>query len=254
MTVKFTAHNIRLDDGTETRPEVGHTIESHGWFLAAQRIINAVFPGDKSKIRLADLGCLEGAFAVEFARLGMNVLGVEVRESNFAACEYVKSKINLPKLQFARDDAWNIAKHGTFDVMFCSGLLYHLDKPKAFLKLLSSVTTKLLILHTHFSTPAEPNKKFGLSDMVENEGLQGRWFTEFPTDKEYQNREDLKWASWDNHRSFWIRREELLQTIQDVGFNAVLEQYDWLGADIAEAMTTGYHHTDTRGLFIGIKS
>ena len=36
-------------------------------------------------------------------------------------------------------------------MVFCCGLLYHLDKPKEFLDTLSAVTTKLLILQTHFS-------------------------------------------------------------------------------------------------------
>ena len=41
----------------------------------------------------------------------------------------------------------------------------------------------------------------------------------------------------DNRRSFWIQREYLLQTIQEVGFDHVLEQYDALGENIVVAMT-----------------
>ena len=84
--------------------------------------------------------------------MGFQVLGIEVREANIAACNYVKANTNLPNLEFIKDDARNIAKYGVFDVVFCSGLLYHLDKPKEFLNTLSAVTTKLLILQTHFST------------------------------------------------------------------------------------------------------
>jgi len=69
-----------------------------------------VFPGDKSDLRLADLGCLEGGFAVEFARMGFQVLGVEVREANIPACKYVKANTNLPNLEFIKDDARSIAK------------------------------------------------------------------------------------------------------------------------------------------------
>src|SRR5260370_33262590 len=67
------------------------------------------------------------------------------------ACRYVQSKVNLPNLEFVRDDVWNIAAHGTFDAVFCCGLFYHLDKPREFLDLLSRVTKRLLILQTHFS-------------------------------------------------------------------------------------------------------
>ena len=71
QAVEFTAHNVRLDDGTLTKPDEACSIEAHPWFVSAQRILQAVFPGTLANVRLADLGCLEGGFAVEFARLGM---------------------------------------------------------------------------------------------------------------------------------------------------------------------------------------
>ena len=107
--------------------------------ISAKRIIETVFPGDKQNLRLADISCLEGGYAVEFARMGLDVLGVEVRDSNIAACNYVKSETDLPNLKFVKDNALNIANHGSFDVVFCCGLLYHLDNPKEFLEILSSL-------------------------------------------------------------------------------------------------------------------
>jgi 2-polyprenyl-3-methyl-5-hydroxy-6-metoxy-1,4-benzoquinol methylase len=134
MTVEFTAHNIRLDDGTFTNPDAADSMEAYPWFVSARRILETVFPGDKKHLRLADLGCLEGGYAVEFARMGFQVLGIEVRDANIAACNYVKSRTSLPNLVFAKDDAWNIGNHGMFDVVFCCGLLYHLDRPRNSLK------------------------------------------------------------------------------------------------------------------------
>ncbi len=276
MAVEFTSHNIRLDDGTLTLPDAGCPIEAHPLVISTRRILETVFPGDKSRLRLADLGCLEGGFAVEFARLGFQVLGIEVREANIAACNYVKSRTNLPHLEFVKDNALNIAKYGSFDAVFCSGLLYHLDKPKLFLETLSGVTKKLLILQTHFATkdfngrvllPTSIRKllaglgrndrqidRFYLSRLCRNEGLKGRWFTEFYTSRSFRKREASKWASWDNRRSFWIQREHLLQAIKDAGFDLVLEQFDNLGPDIAANLIRGPYHLDSRGTFIGIKA
>ncbi len=257
MGVEFSAHNIRLDDGTLTKPDVGHSMNTYPWFLSARRIIETVFPGNKRHLRLVDLGCLEGGYAVEFARMGFQVLGIDVREANIAACNYVKSETNLPNLEFVKDNVLNIAKYGVFDVVFCCGLLYHIDKPKLFLEKLSAVTTKLVIIQTHFSTMEEKNyqnDKFHLSQLSENEGLTGRWFTEFRTDKSFNKREASKWASWDNRQSFWIQREYLLQAILDVGYDLVMEQYDNLGPNIAESMLRGYYHIGNRGTFIGIKT
>jgi hypothetical protein len=275
--VSFTAHNIRLDDGTYTKPEAGPSMECHPWFLAAKRIIDATFPGDKRALRLADLGCLEGGYTVEFARLGLQAFGLDVRESNIEACRYVQSRVNLPNLQFARDDVWNTAKYGAFDITFCCGLFYHVDKPRELLRLLSNVTQRLLILQTHFSQAEDspslihprrlrralsrvmPLKNTGttthkLSYLAKNEGLPGRWFPEFRSDRAFKDRENRRWASWDNRSSFWIQREYLLQALRDAGFDLVMEQFDALGKDIAFQMTRGQYRASGRSTFIGIKT
>jgi len=274
--VEFTAHNIRLDDGTFTKSDSTHSMVDSPWFISARGILETVFPGDKSQFRLADVGCLEGGYAVEFARLGFRVLGIEVRESNIAACNYAKSKTDLPNLEFVQDNALNIADHGAFDAVFCCGLFYHLDRPKQYLETLSAVTSKLLILQTHFSTISHNDNRFRLPTSVrqltdrllrkpepakfilsapsEHEGLPGRWFTEFPDERSFGNRETAKWASWDNRRSFWIQREYLLQAIRDVGFDLVMEEYDNLGPDIAQYLLGGAYQANLRGTFIGIKT
>lgn len=273
---EFTAHNIRLDDGTFTKSDSTDSIAEHPWFVSARGVLDTVFPGDKSNYRVADVGCLEGGYAVEFARMGFQVLGIEVRESNVAACNFVKSKTDLPQLEFVQDNAMNLARYGVFDAVFCCGLLYHLDRPKEFLETVSSATGKLLILQTHFSFISGNDRrfrlptrvrwfadrilrrpvptKFVLSSPSENEGLPGRWYTEFANQRSFSQRETAKWASWDNHRSFWIQREQLLQTIQDVGFDLVMEEYDNLKPSIAENLLGGSYESDLRGTFIGIKT
>jgi hypothetical protein len=246
------------------------------YFKSARGILENMFPGDKSQLRLADIGCLEGGYAVEFARMGFQVLGIDVRELNIAACNYVKSKTDLPNLEFVQDNALNIAEYGVFDAVFCCGLLYHLDEPRKYLETLSSVTSKLLILQTQFSLISPVDAKlrlptrvrwvydrlvrkpapthFTLSAPSEHEGLAGRWYTEFGSARSFNNRDTAKWSSWDNRRSFWIEREHLLGAIQGVGFDVVLEQYDHLEPNIAESFAGGSYHANLRGMFIGIKS
>jgi 2-polyprenyl-3-methyl-5-hydroxy-6-metoxy-1,4-benzoquinol methylase len=277
MAVSFTSHNIRLDDGSFTKPDAGYSMDVHPWFLAAKRLLDATFPGDKTQLRIADLGCLEGGYTVEFARLGLKALGLDVREANIEACRYVQSKVHLPNLEFVRDDVWNIAAHGSFDATFCCGLFYHLDKPREFLELLSKVTKRLLILQTHFSEAKDspswiqprrlrravgkllPLKNTGttthkLSLLTKNEGLPGRWLPEFRSKRAFLDRENRRWASWNNKQSFWIQREYLIQAIRDAGFDLVLEQFDSLAPHIAFEMTEGSYRTSSRSTFIGIKT
>ncbi len=274
--VEFTAHNIRLDDGTYTIPDSPHSMVDLSWFISARGVLDTVFPGDKSQFRVADVGCLEGGYAVEFARMGFQVLGIEVRDQNIAACNYVKSKVDLPNLEFVQDNALNIADYGEFDAVFCCGLFYHLEHPRAYLDTLSEVTKKLLILQTNFALISRTEKllriptgvrfladkvlrkseptKFVLSAPTVNEGLPGRWFTEFPTKRSFINRESNRWASWDNRKSFWVQREYLLQAIKDVGFDLVMEEYDNLKPSIAESLLGGRYAANLRGTFLGIKT
>jgi len=268
---EFTMHNIRLDDGAQTKPGAV-SMEAHPVFVATRKLLLTAFPGDKSALRIADLGCLEGGFAVEFARMGFQVLGLEVRESNLEACRYAQARVKLPNLAFVKDDAWNLAAHGAFDIVFCNGLLYHLDRPREFLGLLSAAARRCLVLNTHFAVaadaaerlpyrvqrwlglPVSGRQKFNLSEETEHEGLPGRWFPEFATEQQFSDREALRWAAWDNRRSFWIQREYLIGALYEAGFDFVAEQFDILAPDIAQSMTRGYYRTDCRGMFVALKT
>src|SRR5216684_1102789 len=166
--MSFSSHNILLDDGSETKPD-SIRMTLHARFLAAKRCLNALYPNGFSGLRIVDLACLEGGFTVEFARMGFSeVLGIEIRRSNFANCLLVKNRVSLPNLTFVNDDVWNLGKYGTFDAIYRGGILYHLDAPKRFLSLMSGLVRKVVIIDTHFSTVTEI-ADHSLSPMSENE-------------------------------------------------------------------------------------
>lgn len=257
MDAPFTAHNIRLDDGATTMSDALTTMDAYPVTGSTRRLFDLVFPGDRNGLRVADLGCLEGGFSVELARMGFEVLGVDVRETNIAACEFVRARVDLPRLSFARDDVWNIAKYGPFDAVFCSGLLYHLDRPRAFVKLLGEVARKAVVLQTHFATLDDPragDAGWGLSEAAEHEGAPGRWYAEFHDEAAFAARERNRWASWDNRRSFWPTREYLFQFLYEAGFDLVFEQMDGYGPDVGATTSGSAHRRSNRGTFVGVRS
>jgi SAM-dependent methyltransferase len=215
----FTAHNIRLDDGSLTRPDQPWQMEDLPLAKFTKRFLRILFPDGVVGRRIVDLGCLEGGYTVELARAGFDALGIEVRESNFENCQRVKAGTNLPNLTFACDDVQNLAKYGTFDAIFCSGILYHLDQPRKFVDLMAQVCRRVVIIDTHIAD-TQPNGKFALSQVTENEGWTGRWFDEF---KEESLRHEDKWSSWSNPKSFWPMKRDLMQGLQQVGFTMVME-------------------------------
>ncbi|GJE15208.1 class I SAM-dependent methyltransferase [Methylobacterium longum] len=250
--MSFTAHNIRLADGTETWPEAGWLIADSPWTKAALRSLR-LFYGDRLAGRtIVDLGCLEGGYTVEFARAGMRAVGVEVRRSNYENCLIVRERAGTNGLDFVNDDVWNLADHGTFEAAFCCGLLYHLDKPVEFIRLMSRHVRDVLILHTHFATDRDETM-FNLSPLTENEGLPGRWMHEHDLD-DTEKLEEHKWTSWSNKRSFWLTKSALIQTLKDCDFNIIYEQYDMLGDDIRTSMESGYYHQHDRSMFVAIRA
>ncbi len=249
----FTAHNIRLDNGTYTIPDNPTLLEQWPGFTSVSRILDLTFPSQKERVRIADLGCLEGGYSVGFARKGFEAVGIEVRDQNFQCCTYVKEHLSLPNLQFVQDNVLNFSRYGRFDAVFCCGLLYHLDQPKAFLEQVAAQTKTLLILDTHFAIESDQVKpQYVLSPMTSHESLRGRWYGEFHDTASVEERQSLRWASFHNSKSFWLQREALLGLLYDLGFKTVFEQFDQHAPTIAKVLTESYDYS-LRGRFIGIR-
>ncbi len=271
--MEFTAHNILLNDGSRTLGANEPLLSDGEQCKAILRTINQHFPEkDRSAIRVVDLGCLEGGYTVAFARAGYQALGIEARETNVAKCRQVADQLNLPNLKFVQDDVKNLADHGSFDVVFCCGLLYHLDNPQEFLDLVGTLTERMLIVHTHYAREHDPlydnklyqlkNKiqgkiadassnrvDYGLSKLATHEGNQGRWFYEYSEEDERAFVEKELWRSYSNTRSFWPCKKDLLQIMRTSGFELVYEQYDFLD----NIKHSDYIDRHDRSLFVGIK-
>jgi SAM-dependent methyltransferase len=251
----FSQQNIVLPDGTETLP--GETeMAKTPWMAAYLRSLAFVFRDrtDRSQLKVADIGCLEGVLTAEFAKAGYDATGIEIRSINLARCQYVAEKLGLANLHFEQEDARNIAAHEPFDAVFCSGLLYHLDRPVAFLHDVAKVTRRALILETHFATGRRsPNwrlyRPWLFSRMVTNEGVRGRWFREYAKNSSQERIETSLWSSWGNPRSFWIEKRHLVQSLRDAGFSTVYEQYDFLDNNL----TDPFIQERNRTLFVALK-
>jgi SAM-dependent methyltransferase len=217
----FTAHNIGLDDGTWTLPGTEPTA-GNAVCQAALRLLREHVPGEPAQLRVADLGALEAGYAVAFARAGYQAVAVEARPRNMETCRYVASRVSCG-IELICDDARNLPSWGEFDAVFCCGLLYHLDRPAEFLRMLGTVTRRLLILQTHYS----------LHPDAENEGLPGHWYDEGT---------ESAWSAWGNQRSFWLTEDALLGAIADAGFNRAAREPDGV-----------LHDAPDRAMFSGVK-
>jgi 2-polyprenyl-3-methyl-5-hydroxy-6-metoxy-1,4-benzoquinol methylase len=100
-----------------------------------------------------DVGCGIGQLACFFVERGCKVVCVDGREQNIAALrsrfpELVGHLINV--------ETSPLSQFGMFDIVFCYGLLYHLENPIAALRNMASVCKGLMLLETMICDHALP--------------------------------------------------------------------------------------------------
>ena len=212
----WTSHDIQLAEGLSTRPG-GADLDR---LRRCLQIATDVLRRPLAELRVLDLGALEGQYAVEFAAQGATAVAIEGREANIEKARVAQEALELDRLELLHDDVRSLSpdRHGTFDVVLCIGLLYHLDADDVFrfLGQLAAVCEGVLILDTHV---ALRGPSVHVHDGHEYRGLR---FAEHDPRASATQRARSVWASLDNPESFWPTRASLLTALMRAGFSSVL--------------------------------
>lgn len=212
------SNDIPLPFGLWTR---GNLHIPHTRLKRILQIANDLSIKPLSESRVLDLGCLDGIFSIEFAQHGAHTLGVEVRESNIQKAIFCKNAYGLDNLEFLKEDVRNLSvdRHGKFDVIICSGILYHLPAADAIgvMNQMFQMTNRIVIIDTQISFEPE--------EMVLHNGEEfwGRTYREHADDATPEEKEKNIWGSADNTTSFWFTRPSLINLLSKVGFSSVYE-------------------------------
>lgn len=226
----WSADNIRLADNLYTlavprRNEPGKPYTGHeGVDPRVRRFVQVVADlsgRPLSALRVLDLGPLEGAFAIEFALHGAEVLAIEGREANLAKIRFVQEVLDLKNLTLVHDDIRNLHpdRHGHFDVVLCSGVLYHLDAPSLapFLGRVAEVCRRFALVDTHVSPVAAE------SYVADGHTFWGQTVVEHDSGLTEEERLARPWMALDNVTSFHLTRRSLYNLLRHAGFTSVLE-------------------------------
>ena len=220
----WTAHNIDLGDGVWTIGPglVGASEKNLVRVLTTIAGLTAgpsarpagsrergAAPNPFADLRVLDLACLEGLYAVELARRGAHVVAVEAREPHVEKVRFARDALGLEdRLEVVHGDVRDAtaAKLGSFDVVLCLGILYHLEAGDALalLRAVGEMATRGAIVETQVA----------LSAQTTHDGHAGLVYEE-PSDE--------PWASVGNATSFWFTRPSLLNALADAGFTSVSE-------------------------------
>jgi tRNA (mo5U34)-methyltransferase len=138
-------HQIELAPGVVT-PGVNHS---------AAALDALALPRDLAGLRVLDIGTRDGFFAFECERRGADVVAVDaapIGETGFA----VARRRLGSRVHYQQRSLWDLSRatDGTFDVVLCLGLLYHLRDPLAALDLVRSLCRGTLYLETAVLSPS----------------------------------------------------------------------------------------------------
>ena len=216
--MKWIAHQIRLADSSST---MGHQEGHSERVLRHIQLAADVLAKPLPQVRTLDLACLEGGFTFELAMQGAQAVGLEGRKENVDKCEAVKSQIGLSNCSFLQDDVRNLSKHehGSFDVVLCLGILYHLTASDGveLLRRMHDVCQRAVIIDTHVALFGEEQVAVG------PELFSGRSYCEFPPNTPPEGKQAALGSSLDNESSFWMTEESLCRCLRVAGFTSVMK-------------------------------
>ena len=173
------------------------------------------------ELRILDLGCGEGVYAIEAGLHGAEVLAIDARTERMNQGAAVAARHGLDGVTFSQEDARavGIDIHGEFDVVYCLGLLYHLDSPDVFelLGRIHALCRELLVIDTLIATEPELELEYG------GRRYEGARIREHEADDSADVRRARLLRSIDNEFAFRFTRPALVRALGDTGFTTVLE-------------------------------
>ena len=210
-------HRIRVERGFRrhapwtTRFTVdGRTYGGDVDFTGDVRIaeFRAAFPDARTVL---DLGALEGAHAIDLATTADRVVAVEGRHANVERARFAIDALGVHNVEVVHADVEvaGPAAFGTFDAVFCSALLYHLQRPAALLDRLRDASPNVY-LWTHVAAP--PGR-----DTHRIDGIRGEWRAE-PEDHGDPAGDPTVGL---NPRSFWPTLDAGVERLRTHGYDDV---------------------------------
>ena len=215
----WTDHNIQLSENVFT---IDKTVVSEKLRRVVQ-VVSDLSVKPLSQIRVLDLACLEGQYAVEFARHGAQAVAIEGRQANFEKANFARRMLNLDNLELILGDVRDLGRHtsGRFDVVLCLGILYHLDTPDvfSFIETIAQICSRLAVFDTYVSVSRKQ------SYLYKDQRYWGRNVEEHTSNESVEDKQAKLWSSIDNTKSVWLTKPTLINLLSRFGFTSVYECY-----------------------------
>jgi hypothetical protein len=151
----------QLDGGVVT-PVLGPELpDIHRTRLALMEgAVRAALSAAGPNATVIDLACNEGWFSHRVLEWGASrVLGIDIRPQLIRRAELVRAHFEIPPERFELRCAdvfdLNVSELGTFDVVLCLGLIYHLENPIGAMRLARALTRGVCVIESQLTRQEE---------------------------------------------------------------------------------------------------
>jgi len=181
--------------------------------MAAQHL--GFVPNSLHGMSVLELGPLEGAHTYQLSRLGADsVLSIEANVEAYLKCLVVKEILQIARCRFMLGDCLEFLQQTDrrFDLVFCSGILYHMENPYELIKAISQCTDRVF-LWTHYyddQLPASPQR---IPKKVHCDNLEFVFY-----ELDYGDRTYGKFWGGVKGTASWLKKEDIARCFERFGF------------------------------------
>jgi len=169
---------------------------------------------------ILELGPLEGAHSYQLEQLGAaSIVGIETNVDAFLKCLIIKEILNLNRSHFMFGDALEFLTktEDRFDIVFCSGILYHMRDPVTVIKAICNVTNKSFVW-THYYNDERGNVEGRRTQrQVSIYGFDATYY-----ELEYSNRENNAFLGGNDDLRAWMTRDDILACFKYFGLDQII--------------------------------
>jgi hypothetical protein len=173
--------------------------------------------GRLDEMTVLELGPLEGHHTYQLERLGAkHILAIESNVEAFLKCLIIKEIFSLRVANFMLGDCVEYLNttSDTYDIVMCSGLLYHMSDPIGVIRQIARVTGKCFVW-THYY---DQNHCPGPAREI-------RTYPQYPNVKmhvlTYDNMADGRFWGGNKPTSAWLYRDDILTAFREAGFTSL---------------------------------
>jgi hypothetical protein len=188
--------------------------------IAAQHL--GFVPGSLHGMSILELGPLEGAHTYQLAKLGADqILSIEANSEAFLKCLIVKEILRIPRCRFLLGDCLTFLQisRDPFDMIFCSGILYHMENPFGLIKAIAQHTDRVF-LWTHYYDPDVPTCAGHIPKAANCDGVELTFYERSYGDT---SNTDKFWGGIMPSAS-WLRKDEIVRCFEHFGYRLTVHE------------------------------